>query len=115
MVGGAAAGAGNLISNNSVDGVAIAGAGTNRNLVYGNRIGTDAAGVATLGNGRDGVRVSEGAQYNRIGGNETGQGNLISGNLDNGVGLGSIGTMHNVIAGNRIGIDASGALPSPMP
>ena len=52
--------------------------------------------------------MEDGGQYNRIGGSEAGQGNLVSGNLDAGVFLGSIGTMYNVIAGNRIGTDATG-------
>ena len=49
-IGGTAAGAGNLISGNTSDGVEISGTGTNLNLVQGNRIGTNAAGTLPLGN-----------------------------------------------------------------
>ena len=106
IVGGAATGAGNLISNNGGDGVSIENA--DLNFVYGNRVGTDASGMATMGNTGMGIRVESSGQYNQIGGSAAGQGNLISGNLDAGVFLGHAGTMYNVIAGNRIGTDASG-------
>jgi hypothetical protein len=77
MVGGAAAGAGNLVSGNGT-GVYILGTGAVGNRVEGNRIGTNAAGTAALGNGT-GVYI-ESAADNVVGGTVTGAGNLISGN-----------------------------------
>ena len=44
-IGGTAAGAGNVISGNTDDGVEITGSGTSGNLVVGNLIGTNAAGI----------------------------------------------------------------------
>jgi len=41
------------------------------------------------------------------------QGNLISGNLDHGVGIGDKGSSYNAILGNRIGTDANGARAVP--
>src|SRR5947208_1110514 len=48
-IGGTAAGTGNVISGNSTTGLWVGDAGTSRNLVQGNRIGTDATGQSGLG------------------------------------------------------------------
>jgi parallel beta-helix repeat protein len=45
---------------------------------------------------------------NVIGGANPGEGNLISGNTDNGVGIYWTGTTSNTVAGNYVGTDASG-------
>ena len=74
-IGGTAAGAGNLISGNSKDGVELE---ASNNLVEGNLIGTNAAGTAALGNGLTGVYV--GAASNTIGGTTAAARNVISGN-----------------------------------
>jgi hypothetical protein len=99
-VGGAAAGAGNLISGNSDSGAYLSAPNI---TVQGNRIGTDASGAHALGNEVDGVFV--GADNDLIGGTADGAGNLISGNKRNGVEL--LGP-NNTVEGNRIGTDASG-------
>ena len=52
-IGGTGAGAGNVISGNSGDGIDISSDG---NFVQGNKIGTNAAGTAALGNGIPGNR-----------------------------------------------------------
>ena len=102
-IGGTAAGSGNLISGNAVDGVHLLGSG---NLVAGNRIGTNAAGTAAIPNLDDGVVIAAGGG-DTIGGTAAGAGNLISGNAFNGMyiaaGIGSI-----LIAGNFIGTNAAG-------
>ena len=49
-IGGIVAGARNVISGSVFDGVHLTGVGTSGNLVQGNLIGTDLAGVADLGN-----------------------------------------------------------------
>jgi hypothetical protein len=54
VVGGAAAGAGNLISGNNTSGVEINGSS---NQVVGNVIGLNAAGTAAIGNCIGGVRI----------------------------------------------------------
>src|SRR5262249_19390772 len=60
-VGGAVAGAGNVISGNQRDGVSIYGNGTSGNLVAANTIGLDATGTFALGNLFSGVAIDIGA------------------------------------------------------
>jgi parallel beta-helix repeat protein len=79
-VGGTAAGAGNLISGNSGHGI-LAAAGSL--VALGNRIGSNAAGSAAVGNTFDGIHAGSGRVDLVIG--EIGAGNLISGNGDDGV------------------------------
>jgi CSLREA domain-containing protein len=107
-VGGAEAGAGNLISGNNGNGVTIADSGTTGNMVQGNYIGTDITGTVALGNSDKGVLVVAGAVDNLIGGTFTGAGNIISGNGDFGVLIGYDGTSGNQVQGNFIGTDIHG-------
>jgi CSLREA domain-containing protein len=103
QIGGAAAGAGNLISGNNRYGVLLLQSGAD-NKVQGNRIGTQADGTTPLGNTSDGVVVAAdffggtsgtGPIDNLIGGADGGAGNVIAFNGGRGV---------NVLAGQRIGI-----------
>jgi titin len=122
-VGGTTPGAGNLISANVGDGVRIEGIldasavvpGTDHNLVLGNLIGTNRVGVAGLGNLGDGVHVLDGARSNQIGGpggvQPGGQGNLIPGNLQDGVAIVGRGANFNVVAGDLIGTSITGHAP----
>ncbi|NLE99462.1 MAG: hypothetical protein GX601_00640, partial [Anaerolineales bacterium] len=110
-IGGSSAGERNLISGNGQDGVRIEHGATDDNVVSGNYIGTNASGTAALANSWNGVRITAGARGNTIGGNAPGMGNLISGHLGTdwaGVRIDGMGTMNNVVIGNRIGTDASG-------
>jgi parallel beta-helix repeat protein len=75
-IGGAAAGAGNVISGNPY-GVSIYVGSSN--LVAGNLIGTNAAGNAALGN-EIGMMIGSGSTSNTIGGSTFGARNVISGN-----------------------------------
>ena len=112
-IGSAAPGEGNLVSGNGDVGVEIIGEGSDDTVVRGNRIGTNAAGDAALGNARHGVILYGGAQGTRVGGAGAGEGNLISGNVGDGVhidGLGGGTLRDSVVAGNLIGTDATGAL-----
>lgn len=104
-VGGAQAGARNLISGNGSRGVAIAGFdGSDGNVVAGNFIGTDVSGTGPLGN-EIGVSVSS-SDDNTIGGAAPGSGNVISGNFGDGIEISdSSGT--NVL-GNLIGTTPGG-------
>ena len=116
-IGGATAGAGNLISGNGTYGIRIIN-GSNSNLVEGNYIGTNATGAGPLANSIYGVYVSGGIN-NTIGGT-TGTigalgtaafaGNLISGNTSDGVNItSSTSPAGNVLEGNEIGTNAAGS------
>ena len=99
-------GPGNVISAN-LRGVLLLGAGATGNRVESNFIGTDSAGIADLGNAREGVRI-EGATDNLIIGN--GQGSqVISGN-NQGVVLIGPSTTRNRVLGNFIGTEVTGTL-----
>jgi uncharacterized repeat protein (TIGR01451 family)/CSLREA domain-containing protein len=106
LVGGAAAGAGNVISGNSGSGVHVLGGSATGTVIQGNRIGTNAGGTGALANAQDGVRI-DGASNNLVGGAAAGAGNVVSGNRDSGVYVGGAAT-GNLIRGNRIGTDATG-------
>jgi parallel beta-helix repeat protein len=105
-IGGATAGASNLISGNTNVGILIHD--SDDNTVLGNRIGTDADGLAAIPNNVIGLRLNQGASGNTIGGGAAGEGNLISGNGNTGLDLFDAGTSYNRIQGNLIGTDATG-------
>ncbi|MFN2509092.1 MAG: beta strand repeat-containing protein [Chthoniobacterales bacterium] len=111
-IGGAAAGARNVISGNFLDGVRIEGSSAIGNAVQGNFIGTTASGSAALGNlGPAGVELRAPLNANNvIGGAVSGAGNVISGNT-HGI---LIASNANTVQGNFIGTDVngSGALPN---
>ncbi|HEU5014022.1 MAG TPA: NEW3 domain-containing protein [Roseiflexaceae bacterium] len=89
--------------------------------VQGNKIGTDAAGHATIANPLDGVFIDAGATTVIGGANPPGstnpdRGNIISGNLNGIIAenrLGTDGVAGLVISNNWIGIDSSGAAAAP--
>ena len=90
FVGGTEQGAGNVISGNDLDGVYIERGTLNAtvhdgNKVQGNYIGTDAAGTADLGNGKNGVVLVDGSPNNVVGGTAEGAGNTIAFNDRGGV------------------------------
>ena len=85
-------------------------------MIEGNLIGTDAAGTVAIGNQGNGVIIVN-ASGNWVGVNSVGgatesaaQGNLISGNLDDGIEIESNG---NVVAGNMVGTDNTGTIAVP--
>lgn len=110
VIGGAAAGAGNVISANVVGIEVFAGpdlpTGT---TIQGNRIGTDAAGLQALGNTLGGIGIDSGATNLVIGGTAPGAGNEIGGN-DPGINLGQV--VGAIVEGNDIGTSTSG---TPLP
>lgn len=124
VIGGAAAGAGNLISGNLAGdggvGVQIGQAGdpagsVTATTLAGNRIGTDAAGTAALPNAGDGIDVADGVQGLTIGGTATGAGNVISGNTGDGIQINpTTATVSDLsIFSNLIGTDATGSAALP--
>ena len=76
----------------------------------GNRIGTNAAGTAAIPNAT-GILVSDvtGASFHRIGGLNSGEGNVISGNTGDGIDIRNTAGLY--IFGNIIGRSADGSAP----
>jgi parallel beta-helix repeat protein len=106
-IGGAAAGAGNVISGNALNGIEVTtlwGSPFNSDgtVIQNNFIGTDVTGTQPLGNGDDGLTIAGSSSGGLAG--DTVAGNVISANA---VGI-SIGGTNNVIQGNRIGTDITG-------
>jgi hypothetical protein len=104
-VGGVSPGTANVISGNAKYGLHLL-AGSAANFVQGNRIGTDLEGRAAIPNRLCGIRL-EGAG-NVIGDVTKGGGNLISGNIQDGVFLVGLAATGNAVRGNYIGTDLSG-------
>ena len=118
-IGGATAGARNIISGNGRSGVTILGgsSGGSGNIIIGNFIGTDASGTVKLANNGYGIyltttNVTSGSITNtRVGGASSDSGNIIFGNHGVGVSLSGSGVSqtlirHNSIFGNdSLGID----------
>jgi uncharacterized repeat protein (TIGR01451 family) len=111
IVGGPLAGERNVVSGNTY-GIYLENAGTTANLVRGNFIGTDASGTFAVANSQSGV-VLDGAPGNFVGGAAAGERNVISGNSDYGVSITGTTATNNVVHGNWIGSDVSGALELP--
>jgi Calx-beta domain len=107
-VGGFTPGAGNLLSGNGDDGVEIGDNGATGNLIQGNRIGTDVTGILALGN--DSGVVLQDAPDNLLGGTVAGAGNVIAGNLNDGVLIFGNHATGNLVQGNWIGTDPTGTL-----
>ncbi len=104
VIGGTSAGAGNVITGNSM-GIYITGGFLD--LVAGNLIGTNALGTQAEQNTGDGI-FSENGIGITIGGTATGAGNVIAGNDGDGIDL--FGDTGDVIAGNKIGTDITGTV-----
>ena len=112
---------GNIISanGNPLQGILLVSISSN-NVITNNYIGTDVTGTIDLGNGINGILVTQLSKGNLIGGEATGgndptndvfvrppEGNLISGNDANGVLINARATK-NQLSGNFIGTAASG-------
>ncbi|MEZ6095163.1 MAG: right-handed parallel beta-helix repeat-containing protein [Pirellulaceae bacterium] len=96
----------NTISAN-LDGILVHGVGTTGTMIYGNYIGTDAAGLLDRGNSSDGVRIQNGATVNYIGGAGARR-NIIAGNDQDGIQIDGESTDGNWIQNNWIGLAADG-------
>ncbi len=107
LVGGTAAGAGNVISGNTGANIQITGVDAVGNTFQGNFIGTDVTGTVALVNGRP-IQIFD-APDNVVGGIDPGAGNVISGNSP-GITIEGPDARGNVFQGNLIGTDATGAL-----
>jgi hypothetical protein len=103
-----------VISGNGMSGVLITGSGTSSNLVQGNYIGTNATATGAVGNGLNGVALTQGATQNTIGGSSLAALNVIGGNGDYGVYISGSSTATNTVSLNDIGLNTAGAdIPLP--
>ena len=106
VIGGSAAGAGNVISGNGSDGIVISdgaspGTGTTGTVVQGNLIGVGSDGTTPLGNAAHGVHITT-VDANMIGGTAAGAGNTIAHNTWTGVNIQNNSATANSILGNAI-------------
>jgi outer membrane lipoprotein-sorting protein len=112
VIGGTTAADRNVISANSMGGIALNGAGVTNTLIEGNDIGVGADGTTPLGNADyGGILVLGGSAGNTIGGTAAGAGNIIA---DNTTGIDIWGNTAaiegNSIYGNTaLGIDLGGS------
>jgi hypothetical protein len=95
IIGGAGPGEGNVISGN---GLGLASVHSQRNIIIGNKIGTDVTGTMPLGNEKEGVFISVSAK-NIVGGEAP---NIIAFNGRHGVGVFGPNAIDNTITGNSI-------------
>jgi len=120
-IGGTTAGEGNIISGNLGTGISVVNAPTTGTTILRNLIGTDAGGLAPLGNAGDGISIGDTVgpywTLTEIGGLDTTWGNIIAHNGSNGVTVtGGIGTLimsNRIFANGRLGIDL-GATDTPL-
>ena len=108
-VGGTAAAARNVISGNGIHGVEIDSVASTGNKVQGNYIGLDTNGGAAVGNGGDGIFISDSAG-NTVGGTAGGAANVVSGNGSMGIEILGVASSSNLVQGNFIGTDSSGGV-----
>ncbi len=113
---------GNTIEQNVISGNGTSNYGNgiiiisnaHHNIVRANLIGLDKNGKFAIGGQPSGgVDLGSGAHHNQIGGPNVDDRNVISGNGTDGIFIADAATQDNVIQGNYIGTDVSGALPVP--
>lgn len=110
LIGGSGAAEGNIISGNQGNGVEISNINfvslDNSTIIRGNIIGLATDGVTARANKEAGIYLSY-SDSNIIGGAGSDEGNIISGNENEGVKISN--SSFTTIQGNSIGADASGA------
>jgi Periplasmic copper-binding protein (NosD) len=104
-IGGSTAAERNLISGNQHMGIEFVGGGTTGQTI-GNYVGTDVTGNSAIANGT-GVSTFF-ANNQTIGGVNPGEGNLISGNTNDGISFVGNSSTNNRAIDNRIGTNAAG-------
>lgn len=109
-IGGATVDERNIVSGNQHIGIRLVDA--NDNLVIGNFVGTNRTGTTALKN-YDGISIEGFAKNNTIGGLNSEERNLVSGNTAYGIPAFGSGVEGNIIIGNYIGTDVSGSYAIP--
>jgi len=110
VIGGTGANEKNIISGNDTYGIYLTGASATGTLIKGNYIGLQSNGTTAVASSSQdyGVYITTSANSNTIGGTNSGDGNVISGNSVYGVYLESDSTLGNTLKGNVIGPQADG-------
>jgi len=111
-IGGSDPAVRNLISGNGERGIFLLSSAVD-NVIQGNLIGTDISGTIALGND-NGINIQPSSTGNLVGGSQPGEGNVISGNVTDGieiVGFAGSPAMDNLVQGNFIGTDVTGTQP----
>ena len=114
QIGGTDPLAGNVISGNTAKGIRISGSSATNTSIRGNRIGTNAAGLAAVPN-EDGVFIGNGSLTRPVLDTLIGDGtaagrNIVSGNSGEGIAIwGASG--RTVVRGNHVGVGADGITP----
>jgi hypothetical protein len=114
VIGGAVAGARNVISGNRFEGVSVGSLNnvTSGTVIQGNYIGTDVTGTVAVGNAGAGIAVGTGAQDTIIGGTTALARNVVSGNQGAGISVGgNPPSVRTSIVGNFIGTQSDGLAP----
>jgi hypothetical protein len=106
IVGGAAAGQGNVVSANGQNGVYVESSLTPS--FYGNIVGLNAIGTDTLPNKQSGIFINANSNNPTIGGSTVAQRNIVSGNLNSGIYI--LQSTSPVLYGNYIGTDITGTI-----
>jgi hypothetical protein len=106
LIGGTNVASANVISGNTGNGIVLASINASNNTIQGNLIGVALGGTLPLGNGRNGVALSNFAGGNLIGG-ISGGGNQIAFNGSNAVVLFPDAGTGNAILGNSIHSDTA--------
>ena len=91
----------NLISGNLANGITLFATYSDYNTIIRNKIGTDITGFLPLGNGIQGILITQGSANNTIGGSVA-HANIIAFNGRNGVKIESENSDHNLISCNSI-------------
>jgi hypothetical protein len=99
-----------VIINSSTAGIQISGSGATGNRIAGCYIGVAGNGTAAAPNVYSNISLTNGANGNIIGGTGAADRNLISGNSNDGIYIADPTTTNNVVSGNFIGTDRTGAV-----
>lgn len=91
----------NLISGNLANGITLFATYSDYNTIIRNKIGTDITGNLPLGNGIQGILITQGSAHNTIGGSVA-NANIIAFNGRNGIKVESENSDHNLISCNSI-------------
>lgn len=99
----------NVTSGCPHHGIVLVDSGTVRNVLQGNTVGLTPDGTARLTNGSHGIDLNQGTSYTMVGGSRPGEGNLVSGNMQEGIEVShGSNTVNNSVIGNLVGTDPTG-------